>query len=55
MDILDEMSGVSEMQQQRTKLRSKRTIRSVKQENILQDLQEDRRAGDRKANSRDFH
>jgi uncharacterized cupin superfamily protein len=43
------------MQQRQKELRHERAIMSGKQENTQQDLQEDRRAGGCKANSRDFH
>jgi hypothetical protein len=43
------------MQQRHKEAMLKRTITSGKLENTQQDFQADRRAGDHKANTRDFH
>jgi hypothetical protein len=49
------MSGITALQQWHRKARPIRAIMSGKQENTQEDLQEHRRAGGRKANSRDIH
>jgi hypothetical protein len=54
-DVQEETSLATRMQQQHKETRPKRAIMPGKQDNARQDLQDDRRAEGRKANSRDFH
>jgi hypothetical protein len=54
-DVREETSGATGIQQRHKEPSPKRAITSGKQENTQQDVQADRRAGDHKANSLDFH
>jgi hypothetical protein len=53
--VWEEASFATGMQEQHKGPRPETAAMSRKQEEIEQDLQEDHRAGDRKANSQDLH